>query len=704
MTKFVRKLNVFCGIIVMVFLLVVTMGCVKDNKKFVDQGEVGTFYSYYGDTQAELTLNENNANFKMGGQTIIGTYTFDGTSLQITFEGGQGINVKYTTNTITFGYNNVTYTLYRNVTYTVTFNVNGGSEVPQQTVVNGKKVTKPVDPTKKDAMFVGWYQDSTYKTEYDFDNVVTDNLSLYAKFADDLAYDTEYTVTYVTNVEGVEVPTQQTFNNTLYKLPTLEVSGKMFLGWWVSDYEDGSKLTYKYEPLMRIESDTTLYAVYANETSIDVSVLNGHVIFDTLYTGSARTYSLKVFNANNLTGDPLFTYNRNDNDVNFDFNEYEPGEYVVEVQRGNATGKAYVRNKALTRVSKLEIVNGNTLKWNKVEGATSYLVTAQCGVATYNIDRLNVGNTNSYNFDDVVMGRDGITFTVTAVADGYLSTDSKTYNYYRSLEEAKNVKYDNVKQEVTWDSVEGATSYKVVVQRQNGNPSEYNVTENKLSLGNFYGVLNVYVTPVAKLYYAATSELNVTKNELKVPTNISLVGYNVLWDEVEDAVSYVVVVNGETFTSTTNSLTLSLAFVEQNTEFVVSIKAVASDSSKNSVASDAVTINKVGVNQVAYQNGYVTWNAVPGVVAYAVKVDNGTVELVRNDNKVAKAIGGGTHTVSVAMCDSTDNYGNFYTATINVYTLTFNSLGGSVVESMYFATGDTLTLPSPSYEGYEFKG
>jgi len=41
--------------------------------------------------------------------------------------------------------------------YTVTFDTDGGSAVPSQTVKEGNKVAKPEDPTKDNAVFVGWY-------------------------------------------------------------------------------------------------------------------------------------------------------------------------------------------------------------------------------------------------------------------------------------------------------------------------------------------------------------------------------------------------------------------------------------------------------------------------------------------------------------------------------------------------------------------
>lgn len=73
-------------------------------------------------------------------------------------------------------------------TYTVTFNSDGGSSVKKQTVVEGKKATKPANPTKKSYKFVGWYLGNT---EYTFNETVTSNITLTAKweYAPKLSYE-----------------------------------------------------------------------------------------------------------------------------------------------------------------------------------------------------------------------------------------------------------------------------------------------------------------------------------------------------------------------------------------------------------------------------------------------------------------------------------------------------------------------------------
>ena len=64
----------------------------------------------------------------------------------------------------------------------VTFDSNGGSEVPMQTVKVSSKATQPVDPTKEGYSFVGWYKEQSLLNRYNFDQPVSQHMTLYAKW------------------------------------------------------------------------------------------------------------------------------------------------------------------------------------------------------------------------------------------------------------------------------------------------------------------------------------------------------------------------------------------------------------------------------------------------------------------------------------------------------------------------------------------
>ena len=84
---------------------------------------------------------------------------------------------------ITLNDNVTLYAQWQAEEYTVTFNSNGGTPVDSQTVPSSGIATKPTNPTRTGYTFAGWYtDDGTFKNEWDFNNPITENLTLYAKW------------------------------------------------------------------------------------------------------------------------------------------------------------------------------------------------------------------------------------------------------------------------------------------------------------------------------------------------------------------------------------------------------------------------------------------------------------------------------------------------------------------------------------------
>ena len=66
--------------------------------------------------------------------------------------------------------------------YTVTFNTNGGSAVPAQTVLAGSIAFQPENPTKASYVFSGWFADEELTTVYQFGSPVNANITIYAQW------------------------------------------------------------------------------------------------------------------------------------------------------------------------------------------------------------------------------------------------------------------------------------------------------------------------------------------------------------------------------------------------------------------------------------------------------------------------------------------------------------------------------------------
>ena len=110
--------------------------------------------------------------------------------------------------------------------YTVKFDSNGGSSVSSQKVTEGKKVSKPSNPTRSGYTFAGWTLNGSL---YDFDSAVTGNITLVAKWTKNVK--AKYTVKF--NSNGGSAVSSQTVTEgskaTKPSNPTRE--GYNFAGW-----------------------------------------------------------------------------------------------------------------------------------------------------------------------------------------------------------------------------------------------------------------------------------------------------------------------------------------------------------------------------------------------------------------------------------------------------------------------------------------
>jgi len=219
------------------------------------------------------------------------TVTFDlndsvrtggGALVQDVFEGGAAVAPTVTRSGYTFDgwdktFNNVTADLTVTAQwiydggvsptyYTVTFNANGGSAVPAQSVAAGGKVTKPADPTKTGYSFVGWYSNVALTISYDFNNAVTASFTLYAKWeysggntggsGGNGTPTTTCTVTFNTNIGGLTIASQSVVSGGKVTKPVdPEVGDERFEGWYTDE-----DLTVPYNFDTPVTASFTLYA------------------------------------------------------------------------------------------------------------------------------------------------------------------------------------------------------------------------------------------------------------------------------------------------------------------------------------------------------------------------------------------------------------------------------------------------------------
>lgn len=78
------------------------------------------------------------------------------------------------------------------ISHTVRFHTLGTSEIDSVRVIGNGRVSRPIDPVRDGYTFVGWYTDRDCTEEYDFDAIVTGDLTLYAKWALKVVEPTEW--------------------------------------------------------------------------------------------------------------------------------------------------------------------------------------------------------------------------------------------------------------------------------------------------------------------------------------------------------------------------------------------------------------------------------------------------------------------------------------------------------------------------------
>ena len=158
-------------------------------------------------------------------------------------------------------------------TYKVSFDSNGGSEVPLQTVIEGKAAVEPKEPKKNNYVFDSWYLG---EKPYDFTAKVNDDIELIASW---IKADSLYsTVTFL--MEDKSFTQTVMIGGKAIEPRTPQKKGSIFEGWYVN----GEPFDFS----AKITADLTLTARFKTLTAATVrfDTDGGNEIGDiTVYTG-----------------------------------------------------------------------------------------------------------------------------------------------------------------------------------------------------------------------------------------------------------------------------------------------------------------------------------------------------------------------------------------------------------------------------------
>jgi len=144
--------------------------------------------------------------------------------------------------------------------YTITFNVDGGSDVASIKKTKDSNLGTLPTPTKTGYTFEGWFSDSARTIEVTSTTVVTANMTLYAKWADEAVTPVSFTISF--NVDGGSTVADLTReeNVEIGQLPTPTKTGFTFDGWYID-----SDKTIKVVASLLVTTDLNLYAKWIKD-------------------------------------------------------------------------------------------------------------------------------------------------------------------------------------------------------------------------------------------------------------------------------------------------------------------------------------------------------------------------------------------------------------------------------------------------------
>ncbi|MDM8271559.1 InlB B-repeat-containing protein [Thermophilibacter provencensis] len=161
---------------------------------------------------------------------------------------------------------------------TVSFNSEGGSEVPSQSILMGERVTRPAGPTRAGYTFKGWYSDFEKKVPYDFSAPVTEAMNLYALWEKNVAY--RYEAYYI---DGLGSTWYDGSSRTLY-IKTDNPTGSFRLAdaqateTWVMVLQPGEFLDVKDSGLAQNANFLKVPGGYVVQYRFDTEATGAHTI------------------------------------------------------------------------------------------------------------------------------------------------------------------------------------------------------------------------------------------------------------------------------------------------------------------------------------------------------------------------------------------------------------------------------------------
>lgn len=674
--------------------------------------ESGVYYYDADDGEYLITLHSGNQYVMyVKNESTAGKYTLEGESLKLEPNGGDPIEATFRNDRITLDYHSSVMEFLKKISYTVTFETNGGSAVLGQSVINGKSAQKVGDPTYAGHRFMGWYSDAQCTTVYDFSARVMSDITIYASWAEVPEGQIEHTVFFDPNYAGAPIGAVETIGGKLLSVPADPVlEGATFVGWYTSMYEDGERLTGKFDLEAIVSEDVTVYAAWstASENDIGMSVSEKQITWNA--ASGVNTYTVVV---KDDSGTEFARSSAAATTFSFDFSALAAGHYTVTLENGGKTlSTRYYLNKGLEKVKNFKVLDRSVLIFDPVPMAERYYISIECGNLYHRHEAFDNNNSTYYNFANCAMKEGGIRFVVTAVADGYVSSVSEEFIYNRTLDGVSELTFDDNTGVLSWTGADNVTDYLVKITGD-AEAELHTGARTAVSLKEF-GAGSYTASVIGTTWGYNDSEetkIDFTKSAIASPSNIKIKDTIVSWDEVTEATSYVVLLDGIEIESPTAECDIAdyIKAWAKGDDYTIQVMAKGAT---DSVPTDPIDVTYLTMYaSLGYSDGRVSWHPVVGAEAYHVRLNNAEpVEVT--DGSCSYEITfdkGGVNKISVAYVDVNGDASDYISIEVYVYTVEFDVRGGSAEgdNTLYLGRGDEIVYPaaeSMTRDGYDFMG
>ncbi len=334
-------------------------------------------------------------------------YTFDGWSSTI---GGPKIALPSVAGNATY------YAHFSDLpVYTLTFNANGHGTAPAaQEVVSGQKAIEPADPTAEGYLFGGWYKEATCTNAWNFStDVVSADRSLFAKWTEAVASVTteDDVTTYYATIAGAITFANSKTNAVVKMLKNASVASEIKISATMTINLNGKTISSTLATatgVFNINASGKTVTIRDSQTGgkIDhtASYSDGYLYGVNLTAGTLNIESGNIYAKNTANNRAYGIYNAGSTNLNIS------GGTIIEATSSNSPFGIYDNsNCTLTMTggtftasgsgSRGIYTKGTTTLTNATitaSGTSSYAIFAKAGTMTINSGTYTATETSSY--------------------------------------------------------------------------------------------------------------------------------------------------------------------------------------------------------------------------------------------------------------------------------------------------------------------